>query len=47
VDRYLLFVQAAAQHPLCMSHRDPIIHVARQEFRDGGKLPTKTQGRMG
>jgi hypothetical protein len=30
-------VKAEAQHPLCMSHCDPIVHVARHEFRDGRK----------
>jgi hypothetical protein len=30
-------VKAAAQHPLGVSHRDPIVHVARHEFRDGRK----------
>jgi hypothetical protein len=30
-------VKAEAQHPLCMSRCDPIVHVARHEFRDGRK----------
>jgi hypothetical protein len=36
-------VKAAAQHPLGVSHRDPIVHVARHEFRDGWKA--KDSGR--